>query len=120
MSKKTSEKTDHYSRVSWYSADYWLLNGFLLPELAHSALSDLIRAGRFEGLDAAIREGLRVIVEENAPLLVRTDTKWVRLLSQMNKAFKDARRAKPDVAGAENLRFLNEMYQAMDKAEKET
>jgi hypothetical protein len=38
----------------------------------------------------------------------------------MNEAFKDARGEKPDTAGAENVRFLNEMYRSMDKAEAET
>ena len=37
----------------------------------------------------------------------------------MNRTFKDARHVKPDEAGAENLRFLNEMYKAMAKAENE-
>jgi len=42
------------------------------------------------------------------------------LLSRMNEAFKDPAGAEPDGAGAENLRFLHEMYEVMDKAETET
>jgi hypothetical protein len=38
----------------------------------------------------------------------------------MNEAFKDPAGAEPDGAGAENLRFLHEMYEVMDKAETET
>ncbi len=110
----------HYSRVSWHSTDYWLLNGFLLPELAYSALSELVRLGHFQNLDAAIREGLRIVLEENTPALIRSDRKWLRLLGPADEACrKDATTAKPDVAGEENLHFLGEMYKAMDKAEGE-
>jgi Arc/MetJ-type ribon-helix-helix transcriptional regulator len=120
MSNKKKKVVGHYSRVSWHSRDYQLLNGFLLPELAYSALSELIRLGHFQNLDAAIREGLRILLEENAPALVRSDRKWLRLLGPADEACrKDATTAKADVAGEENLRFLAEMYKAMDKAEAE-
>jgi hypothetical protein len=68
----------------------------------------------------AIREGIRIVLEENASLLVRNDRKWMRLLSHMDRIFKNAAPAKSDEAGKENLRFLNEMYKAMNKAENET
>ena len=65
MSKKHAASRGHYSTISWYSTNYWLLNGFLLPELAHSAISDLIRVGRFPSLDAAILAGVQTLLEEN-------------------------------------------------------
>ena len=111
------KKNDHYSRVSWHSVDYWLLNGFLVPERAYSALSELITLGRYPDLDTAIREGIRTVIEENASLLVRTDHKWIPQLASMDEAFKDPASAKPDNAGKEHLRFLNQMYQAMNKAD---
>jgi Arc/MetJ-type ribon-helix-helix transcriptional regulator len=120
MSKKTNGKKDHYGAVSWYSVDHWLLNGFLLPGLAYSALCDLMRLGRFHDVDSAIREGIRIVLDENTPLLVRSDRKWLHQLSRMDDAFKEVACAKPDEAGAENLRRLNEMYEAMRKAEDET
>lgn len=100
--------------------DYLLLNGFLLPDRAHSALCDLITLGRFRDLDSAIREGIRTVLEENASLLIRNDRKWIPMLSRMDKIFKNAASAKPDEAGGENMRFLQEMYKAMDKAEAGT
>jgi hypothetical protein len=65
----------------------------------------------------AILEGIKTVLEENAALLVRKDQKWLRLLNNMDEIFKDAKGEKPDTAGAENLRFLNEMYKAREKAE---
>ena len=116
--KKKKKAAGHYSRVSWHSMDYWLLNGFLLPELAYEGLGALIELGRFQNLDTAIREGIRVLLEENAPALIRSDRKWLRLLGPADEACrKDATTAKADVAGEENLRFLAELYKAMDKAE---
>ncbi len=114
---KTKKKTGgHYSRVSWHSVDYWLLNGFLLPELAYEGLAELIRLGQFQNLDAAIREGMRIVLEENTPALIRSDRKWLRLLGPANEACKkDAAAAKPDRAGEENMHFLEDMYKAMDK-----
>jgi Arc/MetJ-type ribon-helix-helix transcriptional regulator len=120
MSMKKKKAAGHYSRVSWHSMDYWLLNGFLLPELAYEGLGALIELGRFQSLDTAIREGIRVLLEENAPALIRSDRKWLRLLGPADEACKkDTATVKPDLAGEENLRFLNQMYQAMDKVEKD-
>jgi len=70
-----------YARVSWYNTDHWLMNGFLLPSTAHSALGDLVRLGRFPSLDAAVSEDIRILLEENAPLLIRNDHRWMRLLT---------------------------------------
>jgi Arc/MetJ-type ribon-helix-helix transcriptional regulator len=117
MSKKTSKKRDHYGSIAWYNTDYWLLNGFLLPDRAHSALSELIRSGRFHDLDAAIREGIRIVLEENSALLIRNDRKWIPMLSRMDEIFKNAAFEKPDRAGAEHVKFLNQMYQSIAKAE---
>ena len=100
--------------------DYWLLNGFLLLGSAFSALCELIRLGRFHGLDAAIPESIRILVEENAPMLVRSDRRWIPGLNQMHEITEDAAHAKPDEAGARNMHFLNEMYAVMRKAENET
>jgi Arc/MetJ-type ribon-helix-helix transcriptional regulator len=113
MTKKKAASSGHYSRISWHSMNYSLLNGFLLPDLAYSALCDLIRTGRFHNLDESIQAGIRLIIEENAPLLMRTDAKWIRLLSQMNETFKNASHAKADEAGTENVHFLKELYNAM-------
>ena len=120
MTKKNSVSKSrlHRSSIHWYNMDHWLLNGFLLPDRAHSALCELITLGRFPSLDTAIREGVRIVLEENMSMLVRSDHKWIRLLSPMDKVFKDPAMAKPDEVGAENLRFLSEMYKAMAKAEK--
>ena len=116
--KTKKKETGHYSRISWHSVDYWLVNGFLLPELAYEGLCELVNLGRFPSNDAAIREGIRILLEENTPALVRSDRKWLRLLGPADEACrKDATIAKPDEAGAENLRFLAEMYKAMNKAE---
>jgi Arc/MetJ-type ribon-helix-helix transcriptional regulator len=97
--------------------NYWLQNGFLLPSRAYSALCELISLGRFHDLDAAIREGIRIVIEENSALLVRNDRKWIPTLSRMNEAFKNPSREKPDRAGEEHMRFLNQMYQSIAKAE---
>lgn len=118
--KKTRKERDRYSTIHWYNLNYWLLNGFLLPSDAHSALCELINLGRFHDVDAAIREGIRTVIEENSALLVRNDRKWIPRLSGMSEGFKDARREKPDRAGEENVQFLNQMYQRMRKAENET
>jgi hypothetical protein len=75
--------------------DYWLLNGFLLLGSAFSALCELIRLGRFHGLDAAIPESIRILVEENAPMLVRSDRRWIPGLNQMHEITEDAAHAKP-------------------------
>jgi len=115
--KKTSSKTNHHGSISWYNMNYWLLNGFLLPGLGYSALCDLVRAGRFKSLDAAILEGIGAIIEENASLLVRTDSKWMHMLNGLKDVNKDPRHEKPDLAGAENVRFLEKMYEAREKAE---
>jgi len=97
--------------------DYWLLNGFLLPTMAYSALCELTRLGRFQDLDSAIREGIRTVLEKNASLLVGSDPKWIRSLGHMERAFRDPRRVSPDRAGAWNLRFLQKMYAAIAKFE---
>jgi hypothetical protein len=113
------KKKNQYSSIAWYNTNYWLLNGFLLPELAYSAISDLILAGRVKGLDAALREAIRNLIAENTAVLVRTNAKWTKLLGEMDEAFKEnAAAAKPDNAGAENLRLLEKMYTARAKAEK--
>lgn len=114
--KKNKAKA-HSSSIHWFNVDYWMQNGFLLPELGYSALCELVNLGRFESLDTAILEGIRTVLEENTSLLVRSDRKWIRRLNHMDEAFRDPSREKPDEAGAENLRFLNEMYKARAKAE---
>ena len=115
MKKKAKERR-HYGTVAWYNLVYWLLNGFLLPGEAYSGLCALVNAGRFKSLHEAIREGIRSILDENASLLVRTDSKWMYAWKQMNGQFKGAVQAKPDTAGAENLKLLDKMYEAMNKS----
>lgn len=117
-SKKNQASRDHYGTIHWFNMDYWLLNGLLLPGMAHTALCDLVNSRRFPDVDSAICEGIRIVLEENSPLLIRLDRKWIHMLSDMNEAFKDPRRLKPDEAGEENVRLLNEMYRSMRKAEQ--
>jgi hypothetical protein len=119
MTKAKRRKTSrtHHSSVHWYNIHYWLQNGFLLPADAYSALGDLVRIGRFPSLDMAILEGIRSTIEGNASLLIQHDRKWIQRLAKIEKAFKDPRNVKPDIAGAENMRLLNQMYEAMDKVE---
>ena len=115
MSKKKS--TRRHSTVHWYNRDYWLQNGFLLPERAYSALCELINLGRYGSLDEAIRAGIRTVIEENSALLVRSNSKWVNDLSHLDETFKDPSCERPDNAGAENLRLLDKMYEAIHKSE---
>lgn len=118
--KKPNGKKNHYSAVSWFNGDYWLLNGFLLPELAYSALCELVRSGCFHDLDSAIRMGIKVIIDENTALLVRGNRRWIDQLTHLERDFKENPAiAKPDNAGEENIRFLNQMYASMHKAENE-
>jgi hypothetical protein len=99
--------------VSWYNTDYWLFNGFLFSELAHSALCDLITIKRFPDLDTAIGESILMLLEENSATLVRHDKKWLYLWGDLRKQFRKAPGAKPDRAGAENLRLVEKMHTAM-------
>lgn len=117
MSKKQVKPKNHHGSIAWFNMNYWMLNGLLLPSLAYTAICDLVNLGRVSSLDGAIREGLRMVIEENTPLLVRSDRKWIRYLSRMDEAFRETKREKPDNAGAENLRFLNKMYEARAKFE---
>lgn len=93
--------------------DYGLLNGLLLPDLAHSAISHLVHMKRFHNVDQAILEGLRLIIEQNAPLLIQSDEKWTRLLGKMNESFQNIQTAKPDQLGTWNLQVLNQMYDTL-------
>ena len=117
--KKAQASRGHYGTIHWYNLDYWLLNGLLLPGMAHTALCELVNSRRFPDVDSAICEGIRIVLQENSPLLIRLDRKWIHMLSDMNTAFKDPARAKPDGAGEENVRFLNQMYESIRKAEEE-
>jgi hypothetical protein len=71
-------------------------------------------------LDVAILEGIRTVLDENAPLLVRNDRKWIRRLAKTREAFKNPAHAKPDVAGQQNLSALEKMHEAIEKAVAET
>jgi Arc/MetJ-type ribon-helix-helix transcriptional regulator len=116
LEKETTKKADHYSSIHWFNMDYWLLNGFLLPEVAHTALCELVDLGRFPDLDSAIREGIKIILEENGALLVRHDRKWLPQLADLREVFKDASNVKPDEAGMGNVRLLDQMREASEKA----
>jgi Arc/MetJ-type ribon-helix-helix transcriptional regulator len=115
MRDMSNSKKSHL-RVSWYNMDHWLMNGFALPATAHSALAALVRLGRFPSLEIAIRQGIRMLLEENAALLARSDHKWMQLLADMDGIFKDPK--EPDVVGKANIRLLEQMYKAMAKVEK--
>lgn len=103
-------------RVSWYNTEHWLMNGFLLPARAHSALGDLVGLGRFPNLEAAVREGIRMLLEENSSLLIRNNPNWIHWLADIDEIFKDPK--EPDLAGKGNMRLLEQMYKAMNKVEE--
>jgi Arc/MetJ-type ribon-helix-helix transcriptional regulator len=104
------------STISWFNGDYWLMNGFLIPHTAQMALCRLIDSGRFKDVDSAIREGIEIVIQENAPRLIRNDRYWLNGLRKIGELCEKAEKAKPDEAGLGNIRLLNRMYRAMEKA----
>lgn len=92
-----------------------IVNGLLIPGGALSAIDDLIGIGRYQNLEEAVREGLAIVIDENAPSLIRANKYWLRGLAGLKKIFSDTDKAKPDSDGLRNLNHLQEMYTAISR-----
>lgn len=105
--------------ATWYNMDYWLVNGLLLKNTHFTALGDLI-PWKYENVGEAIREGVKLLLLENAALLAagahtlhKSKVKLVQAIVSPDRP----QDMKPDGVGSFKVRVLEEMYAKIIKEE---
>lgn len=105
--------------ITWYNMSYWLVNGLLLKDKAWTALEDLIELGRYEDLGEALREGVRLLLLENADILGNTPhTALGRSKIQIVESIVNLKTPgdmAPDTMGSYHRELLEEMYEKIRK-----